>query len=44
MEVEPQELVLPHVSTRVEEHYESNIIKDTKTMLKDLAQNIITKP
>ena len=41
MEVEPQEPVLCHVGTRIEEHSESHIIKDTMTMLKDLAQTVI---
>ena len=40
-EVEPQEPVLPHDNTRAEEHTELDIVKDTKTMLKDLAQTIL---
>ena len=41
MEVEPQEPNVPHNGTSVKEHSESNIIKDTTTMLKDLAQTVI---
>ena len=41
-EVEPQEPVLQHDGARNGEHYEADIIKDTKTMLKDLAQSVLT--
>ena len=40
-EVEPQEPVLPHEGAKNEEHYEADILKDTKTMLKDLAQSVL---
>ena len=40
-EVEPQEPVLPHEGAKDEEHYEANILKDTKTMLKDFAQSVL---
>ena len=40
-EVEPQEPVLQHDGARNDEHYEADIIKDTKTMLKDLAQLVL---
>ena len=36
MKVEPQEPVFPHDGARIEEHAESDIIKDTTTMLKGL--------
>ena len=39
-EVEPQEPVLPHESAKNEDDYEADILKDTKTMLKDLAQSV----
>ena len=42
MEVEPQEPIFPHDGARVKEHAKSDIIKDTKTMLKDLVQTVIT--
>ena len=41
MEVEPQEPIFPHNSARIEEHAKLDIIKDTTTMLKDLAQTVI---
>ena len=41
MEVEPQEPVLHLNGTRIKEHSESDIIKDTMIMLKDLAQTVI---
>lgn len=40
-EVEPQEPVLPHEGAKNEEHYEADILKDTKTMLKDFAQSVL---
>ena len=40
-DVEPQEPVLPHEGAKDEEHYEANILKDTKTMLKDFAQSVL---
>ena len=40
-EVEPQEPVLPDASVKDEEHYEADILKDTKTMLKDFAQSVL---
>ena len=40
-EVEPQEPVLPHEGAKNEEHYDADILKDTKTMLKDLAQSVL---
>ena len=42
MEVEPQEPIFPHDHARIEEHAELDIIKDTKTMLKHLAQIVLT--
>ena len=42
MKVEPQEPILHPNGTRLKENSESNIIKDTTTMLKDLAQMVIT--
>ena len=39
-EVEPQEPVLPHEGAKNEEHYEADILKDTKTMLKDFAHTV----
>ena len=39
--VETQEPVLPHEGAKNEEHYEADILKDTKTMLKDLAQSVL---
>ena len=42
MEVKPQEPVFPHDGARIEEHAKSDIIKGTTTMLKDLAQTVIT--
>ena len=42
-EVAPQEPDFLHDNARNEEHYEVDIIKDTKTMLKDLAQSILAK-
>ena len=39
--VEPQELVLHPNDTRIEEHFEANIIKETITMLKYLANSVI---
>ena len=39
-EVEPQEPILPHDGARSEEHYKADILQDTKTMLKDLAQSL----
>ena len=39
-EVEPQEPVLPHEGAKDEEHYEADILKDTKTMLKDFAHTV----
>ena len=39
-EVEPQEPVLPYKSVKDEEHYEADILKDTKTMLKDFAHTV----
>ena len=40
-EVEPQEPVLTHDGARSNTHYEVDIIKDTKSMLKDLAQSVL---
>ena len=40
-EVEPQEPDFPHDNARSEKHHEEDIIKDTKTMLKDLAQSVL---
>ena len=40
-EVEPQEPDFLHDNARSEEHHEVDIIKDTKTMLKDLAQSVL---
>ena len=40
-EVAPQEPVFPHDGANNKEHYEADIIKDTKTMLKDLAQSVL---
>ena len=40
-EVEPQEPDFPHDNARSKEHHEVDIIKDTKTMLKDLAQSVL---
>ena len=39
-EVEPQEPVLLHGGAKNEEHYEADILKDTKTMLKDFAHTV----
>ena len=41
MEVEPQEPVLLHNGTGIDEHSESDVIKDTMIMLKDLAQMVL---
>ena len=40
-EVEPQELDFPHDGARNVKHHEEDIIKDTKMMLKDLAQSVL---
>ena len=40
--VEPQEPILPHDHATNKEHYEADIIKHTKTMLKDLAHSVLT--
>ena len=40
-EVEPQEPVLLHGGAKNEEHYEADLLKDTKTMLKDFAQSVL---
>ena len=40
-EVEPQEPVLSHDGARSEEHYEVDILQDTKSMLKDFAQSVL---
>ena len=39
-EVEPQEPVLPHEGAKDEEHHEADSLKDTKTILKNLAQSV----
>ena len=41
IEVEPQEPILHPYNTRIEEHSEIDIIKETTTMLKNLANSII---
>ena len=38
--IEPQEPVLPNEGAKDEEHYEADILKDTKTMLKDFAHTV----
>ena len=40
-EVEPQEPVSLHGGAKNEEHYEADLLKDTKTMLKDFAQSVL---
>ena len=40
-EVEPQEPVLLHGGAKNEEHCEADLLKDTKTMLKDFAQSVL---
>ena len=40
-EAEPQEPVLQHGDARNKEHYEADIVKDTKAILKDLAQSVL---
>ena len=32
---------IPHEGAKNEEHYEADILKDTKTMLKDFAQSVL---
>ena len=39
--VESQEPILPHNGARSEEHYEADILQDTKSMLKGFAQSVL---